>query len=463
MLRTYRLRIAAYLTLALFAVLFPIPTSGDGYTEILLENSEGRHTEASSVGLDLQVDYRFPVIIDDLPTVGTIHENDVITGDHIVINGTVTSTPIGSNVTSMLLHIEAMDRIKFNTTAPLVIPNPSYNPYDGIIDQSQFAWVIVKGLARGVLTSILCDFTNSDTDLFGWPGHIKPSEYSFSNNLFSGLWGHPITKSFTWEYENDTLVFGIFDYDLQLGEFYLEVEQEAEVINIVNDASWVMYDTYNICRNITALVIFNVTLDLGLTYTYRFKNVTFNNFFAPRPDLLSPIGGEDWSTGTHNITWTATDRNADDELFFRIRFSNDGGQFWQLLGSGPMIYDPVQEYYYYTWTTTALIPTDRGVLTITAYDNDTQNAGTLKPFRHDLTPSIWPGFKGEDSTDSLFSFGSATIGPPPDIPEPIQLSIGVQDDITMYVDEPHKQIVWQIACNYNTTYAVFRNVTRIKH
>ncbi|MHA2355452.1 MAG: hypothetical protein ACXADC_09785 [Candidatus Thorarchaeota archaeon] len=441
-------------------VLSLLPLVGGGQKDVMSRCGESNYFPDSISELNLEPQYESQLANDDPPISGTIHDNDVITGDHVVINGTVTSTPIGSNVASMLLHIEAMDRIKFNTTEPLVIPNSSYDPYTGPINHSQFAWVIVKGLARGVKTHLFCDFTNTDVDLFGWPGHLDQIEYSYSNNLLSGGFGHPIVEVFIWEFENDTLVLGIFDYDLQPGEFYLEVEQEAEIVDIASEANWVAYDTYNFLRNITTLVIFEATLDLGLTYIYRFENVTFNNFFIPEVEILTPNGGEDWSVGTHRITWNASDLNSDDELWFRIRISQDGGYFWYLLGSGFFNWDGGNGWYYYDWHLTGWPDSRHCLFEVWAFDNDTVYAGGPNPMHeNDTIDSFWPAFKATDRSDNIFRSDPQIDPPMPDPVTPTTLSH--PEDIDIPVGDDSQKITWSVRASSPVTYTVYRNDTFI--
>jgi hypothetical protein len=131
--------------------------------------------------------------------------------------------------------------------------------------------------------------------------------------------------------------------------------------------------------------------------------VTFGNFFNPTIELLAPLGGEDWSTGTHNVTFTAADANGDD-ILFQIRFSKDGGTYWETLYTGPVPYDSVNGYHYYSWTTTAILATDDALIEVTAFDNDTAYAGQFG------LPTLWPGNPSvPDSSDDVFSLGSGTI------------------------------------------------------
>ena len=164
----------------------------------------------------------------------------------------------------------------------------------------------------------------------------------------------------------------------------------------------VEYDTF--------LFFGNVKKDLQLTaytetdaYFYvEYTNVSFVNLFSPTCEVLTPNGAEDWSVGTHNITWTA-EHVYGDSFTFQIRYSKDGGTYWETLGSGPMLYDAVNDYYYYTWLTTPIVATDEAIVEVTAYNNNTDYAGQYG------LPSLWPGWSATDQSDDLFSLGSGSI------------------------------------------------------
>jgi hypothetical protein len=219
-----------------------------------------------------------------------------------------------------------------------------------------------------------------------------------------------------------------------------------------------LFDTYQLGEN--------ATISLGITGFYEsgtelpliIENLTVNNFFAPKVLLLIPTGKIDWSTGTHRITWHATDVNADDYLQFRIRFSNDGGSFWQILASGKMNFDEGNNWYYYDWTTTSLIFTDKGVIEVQAYDNDTIYAGRPHPLLPDVTlSSLWPGYSSIDTSDS-FLFGGYTGGRPP---AGDYASVSHPEDFTVFADDIGRFITWNIESNMPTGYTVFRNGTHI--
>ncbi|NHJ14938.1 MAG: hypothetical protein EAX95_14750 [Candidatus Thorarchaeota archaeon] len=388
---------------------------------------------------------------------GVLENNSVINGDHIVINCTVDTTPIGSTVLQTGIHLEEWGLLKeYESTQNLMIPSPDYNPFSGPIDPSQFSWVTLKGLKNGNSITIIADYTNSDCDFFAWPGSIDPSTYYYANQILPSHMAEPrpYFNRLTWQWENDTMLLACFDFDLQPGTWTILFEQEITSDSEVNGAPWIAYDTYSFCRNITLNIVFNVTLDLGLTYTYHFENITFNNFFAPKVHLLSPNGGEDWSNGMHNITWTAIDPNVHDEIWFRIRLSLDRGRFWWLLASDWMEYDPDNSWYYYEFDFSNPFQSDEGVIQIIAYDNDTRHAGGQHPLKEEeLLPSFWPHLEAADTSDGVFSLG-VYEWIEPTLPE---VEVDSPENIVLEEGDTGRFVTWSIYYELSIWISVSRN------
>jgi hypothetical protein len=243
-------------------------------------------------------------------------------------------------------------------------------------------------------------------------------------------------------------------------EIRLEIwNQSLFLVEIVSDSDTLLFDTYNLCQNITVDFHLNVTLNLGLSYSYLFQNVTCNNFFAPEVLLLSPNGGEDWSSGRHNITWIASDRNANDELIFRIRFSLDGGTFWQVLRTGPMLYDSQNEWFYWDVDFDMLLGTTEGIFEIMAQDNDTAYAGGPHPLINgSQLPVIWPGYSQSDMSDATFIMSNPWkwIPHPPPITY-VTISVSSPDDITLIKGQTEQTIYWFLEFDDAVRITVTRN------
>ncbi|MHA1577825.1 MAG: hypothetical protein ACTSU3_10730, partial [Candidatus Thorarchaeota archaeon] len=99
-------------------------------------------------------------------------------GDHVVLNATF---PDNYNVT--LCEIRIWNGFTYTTTRPLVIPTDPWSVFDGIINHTQFDWVVIKGIEKGLRVNITCNFTNDDSDFMAWDGTRDPSEYTYVDNI----------------------------------------------------------------------------------------------------------------------------------------------------------------------------------------------------------------------------------------------------------------------------------------
>ncbi len=91
-------------------------------------------------------------------------------------------------------------------------------------------------------------------------------------------------------------------------------------------------DTRYLGNNATCTIIASTWLANGTMISKEFLNVYIGNFFVPLVRIISPNGGESW-TSLHNITWTASDVNIDDELFFDVLVSDNLGTSFDTLAT----------------------------------------------------------------------------------------------------------------------------------
>jgi hypothetical protein len=106
----------------------------------------------------------------------------------------------------------------------------------------------------------------------------------------------------------------------------LEVHAPAIPSILVSDENetTLEIDTRFLGNNATCTIIASTILGNGTVWTEEFTNVYIGNFFVPRVQVVTPNGGENW-TSLHNITWTASDVNTDDTLHYDVLFSDDSG------------------------------------------------------------------------------------------------------------------------------------------
>ncbi len=91
-------------------------------------------------------------------------------------------------------------------------------------------------------------------------------------------------------------------------------------------------DTRALGNNASCTITSTAWLTNGSIMETVIPDVYIGNYFIPRVNVTAPNGGEEW-TGVHNITWTASDVNADDELLFDVFFSSDSGESFETLVS----------------------------------------------------------------------------------------------------------------------------------
>jgi len=154
---------------------------------------------------------------------------------------------------------------------------------------------------------------------------------------------------------------------------------------------------------------------------YNLGDVRFENYFSPDVTITAPDAG-DTSTGDVVITWTVTDDNADDEHFFEVLLSADGGDTFQLLAKNVTGLT-------YTWDSSGFLIRSTYVVMVRAFDNDfVENPTGIS------TEAYWPGqsdfdvsgeFTAGDVTATTTTTEPTDTTPPPLIPEDMLLWIGL--------------------------------------
>lgn len=112
----------------------------------------------------------------------------------------------------------------------------------------------------------------------------------------------------------------------------LEVHAPAipSTLNAEENQTTLEIDTRYLGNNATCTILATTLLPNGTMVSEEFTDVYIGNFFSPVVRVVSPNGGENW-TSLHNITWTASDVNADDTLLFDVLFSDDSGASFDVL------------------------------------------------------------------------------------------------------------------------------------
>jgi hypothetical protein len=340
---------------------------------------------------------------------------ETLAGDHVELNFTYTdySFPMNPDFEIVETELAFLSGLFFeDEDIPLVVPTAAFPPAwpfnnpNSPIPADQVSVAILKGLAPGDPVRIVADFSIGDCDFWVVDGETP---WAYGNSLVADTMAssaHPEVGSFTWTSSNDTLILICWNYDQDPGTWSYTVDTRSAEAQPREPGRTVIFDTYDFYFNITKDIQVTAYTGTEVAWVETLNAVSFGNFFNPTIDLLAPTGGEDWSTGTHKVTFTADDANGDD-IIVQIRFSKDGGSYWQTLFTGPVPYDAVNDYYYYSWTTTAILATDDALIEVTAYDNDTAYAGQFG------LSTLWPGNPSiPDMSDAVFSLGSGTIPEP---------------------------------------------------
>ncbi|MHA1637467.1 MAG: hypothetical protein ACTSUB_05575, partial [Candidatus Thorarchaeota archaeon] len=104
------------------------------------------------------------------------------------------------------------------------------------------------------------------------------------------------------------------------------------VISEESDYPSVEIDTRSIGNNVTCTINVTTWLLNGTPIFEVIPNVFIGNFFVPHVTVLSPNGGENW-TSTNNITWVAWDNNTLETLTYEVLISADAGSTFQLISA----------------------------------------------------------------------------------------------------------------------------------
>ena len=262
----------------------------------------------------------------DMTVATPITNHSYLHGDHVTINAA------WSNTSTMNAKLEFYSGIISKKTQSLVIPNPAYNPYVGVIDVSQFSWIYVDNIKQNEYVNIVADFNNSNCDIMAWWADTDNGTWKFSNNLLGSSMItdiKPENGSFIASRDGE-LAIGCFDFDLNPGIWTITVTSGSKyIVGPVNNHT-LKFDTYSYLNDGTWSIRFSGKIN-ETPLIVVLVNVTISNSFAPVVEILTPNGGQ--ISGNYGISWNSTDINVDDILAHEVRVSNDGGVTFMLLAT----------------------------------------------------------------------------------------------------------------------------------
>ncbi|TFG34150.1 hypothetical protein EU527_04690 [Candidatus Thorarchaeota archaeon] len=270
----------------------------------------------------------------DVPTTPLIAGGSAV-GDHVVVNATWVD-PVGGipELTVTSVEMKVLYGTLFVGIGDLVIaPGDPGSQFTGTIDPAFYAWETVPGITNGDNVRVVCDFSNSDSDIMAWWSDTPMDQRSYGNNLLGAQMAtgaHPEVGSFTASRDGD-IDFGILNYDGAAGTYELRVDNRLGLEPDRVYANNFQIDTYYLLANQTYSVLVDSDTGVNIHYSVEFADIFIGNFFAPEVTVNDPApvtGDED---RTFDISWSVTDRNADDTHYYSLWLSNDDGASYMLL------------------------------------------------------------------------------------------------------------------------------------
>ncbi|TXT54617.1 MAG: hypothetical protein BAJATHORv1_60114 [Candidatus Thorarchaeota archaeon] len=345
--------------LLLVILLLPIPVlhygnvNIDTYRDIGPLEDSGRESQEQNEGL---VTWTSPKVT----TPVSLANNSVITGDHIELSINPNLFEYSSYTSK--IYVETTGYINHTYTGELVVPDTNYDftnsPIYGYEDQ--YTWIEVKGLRQGFPVYLTGNFTNEDTDFFGWQGNIDPEEYTYLYNTLGDRMvskSKPETATIYWSYPSDTLVIAIFSWSHDSGNFSLHVEQGRHWEE-TNENLPAEFDSYQMGSNYSINLEAFVSSSRGNISQY-YVNVTLQNFFAPQVEDIQLHGNQ-----THvEVRWSVLDRNINETHICEIHISRTRSTSSSLLGYA------FNDDWFFEYNTTDLLLADDYYLIITAIDS----------------------------------------------------------------------------------------------
>jgi hypothetical protein len=339
----------------------------------------------------------------DHPTQTTFTTGDSIAGDHVIVNASWTDgvNPGMPEFAITSTEIKVLYGVLFYEEGPMVHATDPGGQFDGVIDPDQFAWVTVPDLNAGDTARIVCDFDTSDADIMAWPSSLAMEARTYANNIVDMASGDkPETDTIVLPEDGD-YDFGIMDYAGDGGDYYLTVDTRLGLEPARVYDNTIELDTYYLLANQTYAILVDSDTGTNLRYSVETPSVTIGNFFAPIVTVPTPV---ETSAGSNvfDITWSSTDRNADDTPYYSLWLSNNDGMSFQLLAQNLTGTS-------YQWNSAGWLE-DSYMVRVRAYSLDFTVAGMADV--SDPPAGYWPGDFG-DGFSAAFNAGDV---PPPSTP-----------------------------------------------
>jgi hypothetical protein len=344
----------------------------------------------SPVAIDLEYDSR------DLSQGGDVNPSDSLSGDHILLSASYPSfsQPLlpEADIIDIAIYVQNGQYVERDGDAAFDI---DFNwPLDPGLTSS-YAMEIIEDIESGATVEFELELSNdladpalvvyeyagttpssSDTPLLilNSGGSIETGSFVAANDmdLFCCIYSHPYTEVYS-----DT-------YELKM--------DTRDGISATSAGRFVTIDTYDLLQNGEYDVRVVARTATGVEIVTDVSSVYFENYFAPNLGSVE-VDVDDMLVA---INWTVADENVDDEHFFEVLVSSDGGTTYDVVSSRATHGNSPS----YTWNSNGQPLSDNYTIMVRCWDNDpTLNPGAL------ASGEFWPGLYDE-ATSATFTAGS---------------------------------------------------------
>jgi hypothetical protein len=139
----------------------------------------------------------------------------------------------------------------------------------------------------------------------------------------------PQVYTFTATRDGD-LAVAILDWQQDGSHYWLSVDNRVGLEPDPAAGKTFTMDSYDLLANGTFSVLVGSDTGSNIRYSMEMKDIFLGNFFAPDLTVNSAVS---LGSNLYNFTWSASDQNEDDSLFYSIGISSDGGATFQLVAS----------------------------------------------------------------------------------------------------------------------------------
>ncbi len=281
----------------------------------------------------------------DMTTPTSISEDDVLIGDHIVVttNWTipdVAGLPEYSVITGTQLSL--LSGLYAHPTGTYADPQGADTWPVPLTSTDIYIWQTVGPISAGDTVVVTLDAQGSadpSFDVYEWNdlnsnGLVELNEVPDNTGaalLSVDNGGGGAAETGTYISPADMYIaIRVFCWAWAYNHqsYMLEVDTRVS-IDLPSATDLVTYDTYNILVNKTMDIYLYCWTETDVVWLIDFGKVTFRNFFGPKLTINDAI---DLGDDRYNFTFSATDRNEDDSIFYMVWLSSDGGDTYQLLG-----------------------------------------------------------------------------------------------------------------------------------